>query len=117
MSPTHLSRLTGALSGLVSGLFGGGGGMIFVPLQSRFGRLPPRRLYATCVGVIFPVSLVSAVLYLWKTDLSLALALPYLLGGTLGGAIGGLLYHRVDPTWLRRIFAVFLLYAGVKYLL
>ena len=113
----HLPSLAGALSGLVSGLFGGGGGMVFVPLLSRFGDLPPRKLYATCVAVIFPVSLVTAAVCLLNTDLTLALALPYLLGGGAGGLLGGALYRRVNPVWLRRIFAVFLLWAGVKNLL
>ena len=33
-----------------------GGGMVFLPIQSRWGNLSQRKLYATCVGVIFPVS-------------------------------------------------------------
>ena len=35
----------------------------------------------------------------------------------IGGAVGGLLFGRVDGRWLRRLFAAFLLYGGVRYLL
>ena len=48
---------------------------------------------------------------------ALAAALPYLAGGLLGGWLGGMLYGKVPTVWLRRIFAGFLFYAGVKYLL
>ena len=49
------ARLAGGLAGLANGLFGGGGGMVFLPILSRWGRLEQRKLYATCVAVIFPV--------------------------------------------------------------
>ena len=51
------ARIAGAAAGLANGLFGGGGGMVFLPILSRWGRLDQRKLYATCVGVIFPVCL------------------------------------------------------------
>ena len=53
------ARIAGAAAGLANGLFGGGGGMVFLPILSRWGSLSQRKLYATCVGVIFPVCLVS----------------------------------------------------------
>ena len=45
-------RLAGGAAGLANGLFGGGGGMVFLPILSRWGGLPPRKLYATCVAVV-----------------------------------------------------------------
>ena len=79
--------------------------------------LSQRQLYATCVGVIFPVCLLSAAVYLFRGGVALTAALPYLAGGLLGGLLGGMLYGKVPTVWLRRIFAGFLFYAGVKYLL
>ena len=111
------ARIAGGAAGLANGLFGGGGGMVFLPILSRWGGLPQRKLYATCVGVIFPVCLVSAAVYLLQGELSLLSALPYLAGGLAGGWIGGKLYGKISATWLKWLFAAFLLYAGVKYLL
>ena len=111
------ARIAGAAAGLANGLFGGGGGMVFLPILSRFGRLDQRRLYATCVGVIFPVCLVSAAVYLLRGQLPLLAALPYLAGGLIGGWIGGKLYGRVSAKWLKWLFAAFLFYGGVRYLL
>ena len=75
------ARIAGTAAGLANGLFGGGGGMVFLPILSRWGGLSQRKLYATCVGVIFPVCLVSAAVYLFRGELSLLAALPYLAPG------------------------------------
>ena len=117
MNDLWKSRLAGAAAGLANGLFGGGGGMVFIPLMSRTAALQGRRLFATCVAVIFPVCAVSAAVYFFRGGVSLSDAFPYLLGGLAGGFLGGRLYGRVSTVWLRRLFALFLFYAGVKYLL
>ena len=36
------ARLSGGAAGLANGLFGGGGGMVFLPLMSREKALSPR---------------------------------------------------------------------------
>ena len=117
MAKNQAARIGGALAGAANGLFGGGGGMVFLPILARWGSLPQRNLYATCVGVIFPVCLVSAGIYLLRGQLPLMKALPYLAGGLIGGWLGGKLYGRIPVKWLRRLFALFLFYGGVRYLL
>lgn len=117
MNPNWTARIAGGAAGLANGLFGGGGGMVFLPILSRWGTLSQRKLYASCVGVIFPVCLVSAGIYLWRGELSLIDALPYLAGGAIGGFLGGKLYGKVSTKFLKWLFAAFLFYAGVKYLL
>ncbi len=109
--------VSGAAAGAANGLFGGGGGMVLVPLLQRWCGVEEKKSYATCVAVILPFCLLSAVIYWWRTGLELLTALPYLLGGLAGGALGGKLMARVSVVWLRRIFAAFLLYGGVRYLL
>ena len=117
MEQRWASRIAGGAAGLANGLFGGGGGMVFLPILSRFGTLDQRKLYATCVGVIFPVCLVSAGVYVLRGGVSLWTALPYLAGGLVGGFLGGKLYGKVPTKLLKWLFAAFLFYAGVKYLL
>ena len=110
-------RLSGAAGGLVNGLFGGGGGMALVPLLTLWCGVEEKKAFATCVAVVFPFCLLSATIYLFRTDFDLLTALPYLIGGLVGGFVGGKLMDRVSVVWLRRIFAAFLLYGGVRYLL
>ena len=117
MKGNGAARIAGGAAGLANGLFGGGGGMVFLPILSRWGNLSQRKLYATCVGVIFPVCLVSAAVYLLRGGVSLITALPYLAGGLAGGFLGGKLYGKISTKFLKWLFAAFLCYAGVKYLL
>jgi len=109
--------VSGILAGTVNGLFGGGGGMVLVPLLRRWCRLEEKKAFATCVAVILPLCVVSALVCLLRRPFALAAALPYLAGGLAGGLVGGRLFPRVSAAWLRYIFAAFLLYGGVRYLL
>ena len=108
--------LSGTAAGLVNGLFGGGG-MVLVPLLNGWCGLAGKQAFATCVAAILPLSAVSAAVYLLRQPFDWAAALPYLIGGLAGGLVGGRLFHRVSVTWLRGLFAAFLLYGGVRYLL
>ena len=109
--------VAGGLAGLANGFFGGGGGMILVPMLLGRCQLEPRRAFATSVAVILPLCMLSAGIYWLRGGLDLSLALPYLVGGLAGGFLGGKLFRGVNILWLRRIFGAFLLYGGGKALL
>ena len=104
----------GALAGAVNGFFGGGGGMILVPLLAGWCGLGQRKAFATSVAIILPLCALSTGIYLFRGGLDLNAALPYLLGGLLGGWLGGKLFKGLSMDWLRRGFALLLLYGGVK---
>lgn len=106
--------LAGVGAGLVNGFFGGGGGMVLVPLLSRWLGLEQRKAFATSVAVILPLCALSSAIYFFRGGLEFSLALPYLVGGLIGGFVGGKIFRRLNMVWLRRLFALFLLYGGVK---
>ena len=110
-------RLSGAAAGVVNGLFGGGGGMLLLPLFTRWAKLEERRAYATCVAAILPACSVSALVYFLGHRVAAAELLPYLLGGAIGGFVGGRTYGKVPVALLRKVFGLFLLYGAVRYLL
>ena len=109
-------RAAGAAAGIFNGLFGGGGGIPLLLLFTRWAGLDEKKAYATCVAVILPLCAVSAALYFVGAALPLREALPYLVGGFAGGLAGGRLFRRVPGAWLRRLFALFLLYGAWRYL-
>ena len=109
-------RLSGIAAGLTNGIFGGGGGIPLLVLLTKWAGVEEKKAFATCVAVIFPLCVVSAVVYFLRCALPLAQALPYLVGGAAGGLVGGRLFQNVPNVWLRRIFAVFLLYGAWRYL-
>ena len=110
-------RAAGAIAGTVNGLFGGGGGFPLALLLRRWAGLDEKTAFATCVAVILPACIVSAAVYVFRGALPLREALPYLAGGLAGGLIGGKLFKCVPGIWLRRVFALFLLYGAARYLL
>ena len=108
------SAVAGGAAGLANGFFGGGGGMLLVPLLTRWCGLDQRQAFATSIAVILPLCALSSAIYWLRGGLDFMLALPYLLGGLLGGWVGGKVFGRISPTWLRRGFALLLLYGGGK---
>ena len=86
--------------------------MILVPLLvSRCG-LSQRGAFATSVAVILPLCALSVVIYWLRGGLDFGAALPYLLGGLTGGLIGGRVFRKVSMPWLRRGFALLILYGA-----
>ena len=86
MQPKAKYAVSGALAGAVNGLFGGGGGMVLVPLLSGWCGMEGKRSFATCVAVILPLSAVSAAGYLLRQGFELAAALPVWWAGGCSAA-------------------------------
>ncbi len=105
----------GLLIGTANGLFGGGGGMLAVPLLER-GGFPPKRAHATAIAVIAPVSFVSGLLYAFQGFAPLSVLLPTALGVTLGGFLGAKLLGRMSGRGLSVLFALLMLAAGARML-
>ena len=107
--------IAGALAGTANGLFGAGGGMILVPLLSAWGQLEEEEVFPASVTVIFPICLVSLILGSGGS-LPLREALPYLIGGILGGIAAGLTCNKIPVKWLHRILGILILWGGYRYL-
>ena len=108
------SAVAGGAAGLANGFFGGGGGMLLVPLFTRWCGLDQRQAFATSIAVILPLCVLSSAIYWLRGGLDFMLALPYLLGGLLGGFLGGRMFKKLNMVWLRRAFALLILYGGAK---
>ena len=108
------SAVAGGAAGLANGFFGGGGGMILVPLLTRWCGLDQRQAFATSIAVILPLCALSSAIYWLRGGLDFMLALPYLAGGLLGGFLGGRMFKKLNMVWLRRAFALLILYGGAK---
>ena len=104
----------GALAGILNGLFGAGGGLILVPLLVGWIGIEEKSAFATSVAIILPLSVVSYLLFCLRGGNVWFDALPYLMGGILGGFLSAKLFRHVSATWLHRIFALLLLYGGIK---
>ena len=103
--------LCGCLVGAANSLFGGGGGMIAVPLLTQTG-LEEKRAHATAILVILPVSLLSFVLYAIRGFYEPSVLIPTALGVTAGGVLGAWLLGKLPTKTVNLIFAVLQLFAG-----
>ena len=106
--------VTGALAGVVNGFFGGGGGMVLVPLLRGWLGLEDKRAFASSVAVMLPMCAVSAAVTLLRTGIDIRSALPYLLGGLAGGVVSGIGFRRLPSGLLVRVFALLLIFGGIR---
>lgn len=99
--------------GVINGLFGAGGGMLAVPLLKKTD-ISQKQAHANCVAIILPMTVFSAILYLVQGRMVVSDALPFLLPGLLGTLAGTFLLSKISNKWLKKVFAVFMVWAGVN---
>lgn len=106
--------LCGALIGLVNGFFGGGGGMLCVPILEKIIGLESKKAHATTLCVILPLCIVSALIYIYNNNIDFVNLSWVSLGAITGGIIGAIFLSKINSKWLRVIFAILMLGVGVK---
>ena len=104
----------GALTGAANGLFGGGGGMIAVPLLAALPGYTQKSAHATAIAVIAPVCAVSAVFYLFGGFASADVIIPATLGNVAGGMIGAKLLGKLPSVVVNVLFLTVMLAAGIR---
>lgn len=105
----------GTIIGLLNGILGAGGGIIAVPLLKKIG-LSQKESHANAIAIILPISIISACFYLYNNNVTINQALIYIPTGILGTVIGTYLLKKISPNWLKRIFGVLMIYAGIRLL-
>jgi hypothetical protein len=108
--------LCGAIIGFINGFFGGGGGMVCVPLLEKVLHLPNKYSHATAIVVILPISFVSAIIYMLSGNLE---TIPFLTVGSgviLGGIVGSYLLKFLPSKIVRIIFVFIMLAGGIRLL-
>jgi len=108
-----MAALGGIFIGVMNGLLGAGGGMLAVPMLKKLGA-DQTKAHATAVAVIYPLSSVSAAAYMWLGRYRLPNAVEFLLPGAVGALAGALVLAKIPQMWLRKIFAVLLIWAGIR---
>ena len=106
----------GALTGTVNGIFGGGGGMVAVPLLSKMLGYEEKQSHATAIFVIAPVCLASAIVYILNGYASLDVIIPTAVGTVAGGFIGAYALSKFSSSTVNYIFLAIMFIAGVRML-
>jgi uncharacterized membrane protein YfcA len=115
-----IAGIIGLVSGVTSGLFGVGGGIVMVPAMVLFLSPPIRDIkqaVGTSLAVIIPTALMGSYKHFtqgnveWRTALSLA---PM---AVLGGYAGAWLTTQISADNLKRAFGGFIVLIGLRLLL
>ena len=109
-----LVATSGLVAGVVTKLFGIGGGTVFVPSLVVLLGIDIVTAVATSLFVMVPIALISAITSWTAGTLHWELALPLILGIIIGAQIGPRIGKRVPKKRIRQIFGVVLLYAAVN---
>jgi len=98
----------GLLAGLMSGLFGVGGGTVIVPLLVLILKFDQRLAAGTSLAAIVPIATVGVISYALHGSVDWIAALLLAAGAIVGAQIGSYLLPRVPITALRWGFVAFL---------
>ena len=105
----------GLAAGLLSGLFGIGGGILIVPALMLVGRMSPATATGTSLGaLLLPVGALGAWQYYKNGHVDVSASLLLALGLLVGAYFGATLAQGLDPATAKRAFAVFLLAVSVR---
>ncbi len=105
----------GLAGGAVSGLFGGGSGVFFVPALDRFARLPRAVVHGTATTANIAVCVVGAAVYaLAGGAVDLRAGAGLTIGGIIGGFFGTGIVSRLPDRVLRLLFIAVVLFTAAK---
>ncbi|MFT4232218.1 MAG: sulfite exporter TauE/SafE family protein [Leucobacter sp.] len=104
-----LLAVLGAATGLLSGLFGIGGGVVLVPMLVMFLGFQQRLAAGTSVAAILPAAIVGGIGYALQGNVDWLAAVLLAAGVVVGAQIGSYLLSRVPTGFLRWMFMAFLL--------
>ncbi len=103
----------GLAAGLLSGLFGIGGGVLIVPSLILVTRMSAERAIGTSLaGLLLPVGALGAWQYYRSGFVDIRGALFIALGIFLGAWLGAHVALKLPPKDLQRAFAVFLVFVA-----
>ena len=107
----------GLLGGMLSGMFGIGGGVIMVPLMVFLLSFTQHQAQGTSLAVLsFPVAFVAAYNYYKSGDnivdwkFAAIIAASFIIGGYLGSKLA----ITINQTLLKKLFSIMLLIAAIK---
>ena len=105
----------GLVAGVLSGVFGIGGGVVIVPALIYLAGFRQHMATGTSLAILLPPVGIAAVLeYYRHGNVNLRAALVIAVTVTIGGWFGAVIANRVSGPYLRLAFGVFVMALGVS---
>lgn len=107
----------GLLSGIITGLFATGGGNILVPALVYLIGLPEKESRATAIACVLPSVITSFIFYYRNDSIDIKTGILAAIGGIIGAFIGAKLLNQLSDKILKMSYAIFLIYASIKFIM
>lgn len=112
---TWMIVLVGLVVGLVSGVVGIGGGILFVPALIWLVGMDQHKAQGTSLGaLLLPVGIFAFLEYYRKGNADVHVAALLAAGFLVGGYFGAVGAQHIPEVWLRRVFALTLVAVGAR---
>ena len=116
-TPWFKALALGLFAGVMSGLFGIGGGAVMVPLLVLWLAQAQHRAHATSLAAIIVTAASGLLRFAGDDEVQWAAGLVISAGAILGAFVGAQLMHRLSPQRLRQAFAVLMVVVSLQMLL
>jgi uncharacterized membrane protein YfcA len=112
-----IGLLIGMAAGLLSGLFGIGGGIIIVPSLVLFEKFTQSKAVGTSLGaMLLPVGILAVWKYAKQGDVNFRISAMVGIGLFIMAFFGAKMGISLGDKWLMRAFGILQLLLGVKFL-
>lgn len=105
--------LAGIFVGATSGFFGGGGGMLCVPLLQKLG-LNVKSAHATALFVMMPICALCAGIYIYSGYFEPKTVFCAIVGVCLGSYVGAMLLNKLNATVVAALFSALMIAVGIR---
>jgi uncharacterized membrane protein YfcA len=105
---SRLLPVVGVMSGVMSGLFSVGGGLVVVPALVTLFRMTQTQAQGVAMALVIPGAVVALATYAHAGNVGWAVGIPMGLGGVLSVSWGVALAHAMAPRTLRMLFCLVL---------
>ncbi|HEX2251065.1 MAG TPA: sulfite exporter TauE/SafE family protein [Gemmatimonadales bacterium] len=105
----------GLVAGVLSGLFGIGGGILIIPSLIFFANFHTKLALGTSLGaMLLPVGILGAYAYYQQGNVNIKASMLIGLGLFLGAYLGAKLAHAIPGATLQRMFAIFIVLMAIR---
>ncbi|WP_313573777.1 sulfite exporter TauE/SafE family protein [Pseudescherichia sp.] len=112
--PESWLPVTGAVCGLMSGLFTVGGGMVIVPLLVALFSYSQTRAQGTALALVLPGAFTALISYAFAGHVAWSVGLPMAMGAMFTVASGVALAHRLPTRMLKMCFCMMLFFVALS---
>ena len=114
LNATVLYIVIGLAAGVLSGIFGIGGGVVIVPALIYLGGFTQHRATGTSLAVLLPPIGIGAMWEYYRHDnVNVPAAMVIAAAVFAGGWLGAMVANRVSGPYLRLAFSIFVISLGI----